>query len=122
MLTAGLLRCLTGSLTRPAPSLLTSPSVRHINCNRAAIAKVRRTTYKRLYPTLLVNADGSTLTIRYHEPRKIIKLPLDLSTLSEEQRMVRLEKRKPKVKVVVDDDLDDVTFTPELYRELWSRQ
>lgn len=37
----------------------------------------------------------------------LLQLPLDLSTLSEEERKSRVEKRKPKRKVKVTDDIED---------------
>ena len=44
------------------------------NSNRAAVTKTNRNLYVRTYPTLLVHPDGSTITIRYPEPRKVIKV------------------------------------------------
>lgn len=55
----------------------------------------------------MVNPDGSTFTVRYHEPRAIIKLPFDLSKLTEAERKAKLEKRKPKSKVKIEDEVDD---------------
>ncbi|GBP15160.1 39S ribosomal protein L55, mitochondrial [Eumeta japonica] len=60
-----------------------------------------------MYPTKVVLPDGSSIVVRYHEPRKIIKLPLNLAELSEEEKKIRLEKRKPKQKVKIIDDLED---------------
>ncbi|XP_028161615.1 large ribosomal subunit protein mL55 [Ostrinia nubilalis] len=80
---------------------------RYLNNNVASVTKIHREIYTRMYPTKVVLADGSSINIRYHEPRKIIKLPLDLSLLSEEQRKIRLEKRKPKKKVKITDDVED---------------
>ena len=48
--------------------------IRNFNANRAVVTKIKRTTYCRKYPTLLVQPDGSTITINYHEPREIIKV------------------------------------------------
>merc|ERR1712002_1216151 len=92
-----------------------------INCHRASIARVGRLVYTRMYPTTLMQSDGSTITIRYHEPRKIIKMPLDLSTLTEVERRQRIEARKPKVKVVIEDDIDD-DFNPTNYQHLWKKK
>ena len=47
---------------------------RNFNANRAVVTKIKRTTYCRKYPTLLVQPDGSTITVNYHEPREIIKV------------------------------------------------
>lgn len=49
-------------------------NVRNVSSSTAAITKVHRAIYARTYPTILVNPDGSSVNIRYHEPRKIIKV------------------------------------------------
>ncbi|XP_042885833.1 39S ribosomal protein L55, mitochondrial-like isoform X2 [Penaeus japonicus] len=92
----------------------------NINCHRASIARIGRLTYTRMYPVTIVQTDGSTINVRYHEPRKIIKLPLDLSTLSEAERRKRLEARKPKAKVVIEDDIED-DFDLGSYQHLWKK-
>ncbi|XP_031640825.1 39S ribosomal protein L55, mitochondrial [Contarinia nasturtii] len=88
--------------------------IRNVSSATASITKTHRIFYCRHYPTTLVNPDGSTLTIRYHEPRKIIHLPLDLTLLTEEERKLRLERRKPSVVLKVEDDLDD-NFSAKKY-------
>ncbi|CAH2242022.1 jg21871 [Pararge aegeria aegeria] len=60
-----------------------------------------------MYPTKVVLANGASINIRYHEPRKIIKLPLDMTTLSEDERKARLEKRKPKRKIKITEIVED---------------
>lgn len=49
-------------------------NVRNVSSSTASITKVHRAIYARTYPTILVNPDGSSVNIRYHEPRKIIKV------------------------------------------------
>ncbi|XP_075971107.1 mitochondrial ribosomal protein L55 [Anticarsia gemmatalis] len=88
-------------------SSLNMCSRRFINSNISSVTKIHREIYARMYPTTVVLPDGASINIRYHEPRKIIKLPLDLSKLSEEEKKMRLEKRKPKRKVKITDDIDD---------------
>ncbi|KAI5712501.1 hypothetical protein M8J76_014146 [Diaphorina citri] len=88
--------------------------VRRISSSSAAINRIHRGAYARTYPTLLVFPDGSTINIRYPEPRSIITLPLDLSKLTEEERKFRLEKRKPKSKIVIEEDVQD-SFNPNKY-------
>ena len=51
---------------------LSTTSSLDINSNRASITKCCRAVYARSYPTALVFDDGSSVNIRYHEPRKII--------------------------------------------------
>lgn len=49
-------------------------TVRCLSSVSASITKIHRQTYTRTYPTIVVLSDGSTINIRYHEPRKIIKV------------------------------------------------
>lgn len=48
--------------------------VRYVSSKTAAITKIHRTVYCRMYPTLLAQSDGSTIRVRYHEPREIIRV------------------------------------------------
>ena len=63
--------------------------------------------YLRTYPVSLVLPDGSSIDIQYHEPRKIIRLPYDISLLSEAERKARIESRKPKTKVKIQEEIED---------------
>lgn len=56
-----------------ASSLVHQP-FRCLNSNTASITKVHRKMYAQLYPTTVILSDGSSFSIRYHEPRKIIKV------------------------------------------------
>ncbi|KAJ8311285.1 hypothetical protein KUTeg_011162 [Tegillarca granosa] len=89
------------------------------NSNRTGIAQINRVYFKRTYPTMLVLPNGATINIRYKEPRQIIKLPLDIATLSPEERALRLQKRKPKVKrekiVDIGDDFDRKKYMSSLF-------
>jgi large subunit ribosomal protein L55 len=46
-----------------------------------------------------------------------LQLPLDLSTVSEAERMARLQRRKPKKKVQIVEDIED-SFDPRQYVRL----
>lgn len=48
--------------------------IRSLNSLSAYITRPHRLTYTRTHPTTLVYPDGSTVTIRYPEPRKIIRV------------------------------------------------
>lgn len=62
----------------------------------------------------LVLPDGSSININYHEPKRIITLPLNIDEISEEEKRLRLEKRKTvtKAKIVEEyqDDFDETQF------------
>ncbi|KAB7496551.1 39S ribosomal protein L55, mitochondrial [Armadillidium nasatum] len=73
-----------------------------------------------MYPTHLIFSDGSSILIRYQEPRKIIKLPLDISALTEEERIRRLYNRKPKTKVIIQEDIED-SFDVGNFSYAWSK-
>uniref|UniRef100_A0A6V7LQX9 39S ribosomal protein L55, mitochondrial n=1 Tax=Bracon brevicornis TaxID=1563983 RepID=A0A6V7LQX9_9HYME len=93
---------------------------RELNCWTAAITKKHRKIYERTYPTVLIHPDGSSTDVQYHEPLKIIKLPLDLSTLSEAEKKIRLERRKPKTKVKIEEDIED-NFDASKYLKKFKR-
>lgn len=40
----------------------------------ATITKIHRQIYARMYPTVVVLSNGASINVRYHEPRKIIKV------------------------------------------------
>ncbi|KAH8362285.1 hypothetical protein KR200_003171 [Drosophila serrata] len=48
--------------------------LRCLSSATAAVTRLHRSVYCRMYPTVVVQPDGSTINIRYHEPRKIIKV------------------------------------------------
>uniref|UniRef100_A0A8I5ZK26 Mitochondrial ribosomal protein L55 n=1 Tax=Rattus norvegicus TaxID=10116 RepID=A0A8I5ZK26_RAT len=67
----GLLRHCGVRAAFPAPCHLhTSPW--RADCSRASLTRLRRQAYARLYPVLLVKQDGSTIHIRYREPRRML--------------------------------------------------
>ncbi|PIK43886.1 putative 39S ribosomal protein L55, mitochondrial [Apostichopus japonicus] len=88
------------------------------NSNRASIAKTNRKVYARLYPTVIVNPDGSTYRIKYNEPRKLLYLPFDVNSLTLEEKKARLAKYQAKRKQDLKDDLDD-NFDARKYKQFW---
>ncbi|CAI9725479.1 Hypothetical predicted protein [Octopus vulgaris] len=90
------------------------------NSNRTSMCKINRSIYKRMYPVTLVQPDGSTIVIRYKEPRRIITLPIDIETLTPEQKKLQLQKRKPKRIIQVVEDFED-DFDIGRYRHLWKK-
>ncbi|KAL5283170.1 MRPL55 family protein [Megaselia abdita] len=82
-------------------------NVRYISSATTAVTRIHRTCYARQYPVSVVQSDGSSITIRYQEPRKIIKLPLDLSTLTEVEKKARLDARKPRKLIKIEDEVED---------------
>lgn len=63
-----------------------------------------------MYKVRLVQPDGSTFVIRYEEPYKIVKQPIDPATMSEEEkksRMKRLKPEKPKKIYELEEEEDE---------------
>ncbi|XP_077078865.1 large ribosomal subunit protein mL55 [Siphateles boraxobius] len=92
------------------------------NSNRTCVVRFGRQKYERMYPVLLVRPDGSTINIRYREPKRIIKMPVDITTLSEEERKIRMRRREPKraAKQKLDDFEDD--FKVDDYSKFWKKK
>ncbi|CAG5130247.1 unnamed protein product [Candidula unifasciata] len=89
-----------------------TPTTEFLSCIRntstaIAVTTVKRSVYPRLYPTVLVFPDGSTLNIQYRDPRKIVKLPVDFSKLSEAEKRQVLLSRKPKQKLEKIEDFGE---------------
>lgn len=81
-----------------------------------------RQKYARTYPVMLVRPDGSSIHIRYKEPRRILSIPVDINTLPEAERKARLRKRdagrlKPKDEITFEDD-----FKLDEYRKFWKKK
>ncbi|NXF06991.1 RM55 protein, partial [Smithornis capensis] len=88
--------------------------------NRAAVSHLHRQRYGRLYPVLLVRTDGSTARLRYREPKRILMLPLDSSTLPEAERKARLRRQlrgKPKAKT--EEAFESLDM--ETYKRFWKK-
>lgn len=76
-----------------------------------------------MYPTTLVFPDGSTITARYHEPRRIVKLPVLLEDLqSEAERTAWLRRRKTTEKVEIKDDVTDVSYDSNKYLKMFKQK
>ncbi|PAV89784.1 hypothetical protein WR25_22438 [Diploscapter pachys] len=104
------------------PRLLTSTQFWMIsernNAWRACIGKITRKDYLYRYQTRVVQPDGSSFMIRSEEPRQVFGLPLDITTLNEDERRQRLAARKPKVKKIKEELLDD-NFDEDEYAKLF---
>ncbi|ETE72322.1 39S ribosomal protein L55, mitochondrial, partial [Ophiophagus hannah] len=78
--------------------------------------------YARLYPVLLIRLDGSTVHLRYKEPRRVLQIPVDLNTLPEAERRSRLRRKnlmKSKKEEVVATFEDE--FQLEHYKKFWNK-
>ncbi|MXQ93373.1 hypothetical protein E5288_WYG021090 [Bos mutus] len=92
------------------------------DCNRASLTRVHRQTYARLYPILLVKQDGSTIHIRYPEPRRILTMPVDLDSLSPEERRARFRKREGQLKEKKEEPELADDFDVEQYKQFWTKK
>ncbi|XP_018414136.1 PREDICTED: 39S ribosomal protein L55, mitochondrial [Nanorana parkeri] len=112
------------ALKRSLPAscwLHTSPELQ--DANKTTIVQCSRTTYLRTYPLLLVHPDGSTITIHYKEPRKLLTLPIDITTLTEEERKVRQRLRDQSKKGKVKEEKDiypDISL--DEYKKFWKKK
>uniref|UniRef100_A0A8B9ETX9 39S ribosomal protein L55 n=1 Tax=Amazona collaria TaxID=241587 RepID=A0A8B9ETX9_9PSIT len=90
------------------------------NSNRTSISHLHRQLYGRLYPVLLVKTDGSTIHLRYKEPKRILMLPLDSSTLPEAERKARLRRQFPsKPKAGPEDTFEGIDLGT--YERFWKK-
>ncbi|XP_054494094.1 large ribosomal subunit protein mL55 isoform X1 [Agelaius tricolor] len=90
------------------------------NSNRAAIGHLQRQRYGRLYPLLLVSTDGSTVRLRYGEPKRILMMPLDSNTLPEAERKARLRRQFPsKPKAKEEETFEGIDL--DTYKKFWKK-
>ena len=92
-------------------------------CN-AAITRTPKATYPGTYKVRLVQPDGSSYSIRYEEPFKIIKQPIDPASMTEEEkkeRMNRLKPEKPK-KIYELEEEDDENYNQRSWTNLIKTQ
>ncbi|XP_029285748.1 large ribosomal subunit protein mL55 [Cottoperca gobio] len=93
-----------------------------LNSNRTSVVRYGRQKYERQYPVMLVRPDGSTVNIRYNEPRRVVMMPVLLSALSEEERLARRRKRygkKTEEQTAV--DFED-SFKADKYSHFWKKK
>ena len=69
-----------------------------------------------MYKVRLQQPDGSTLTLRYHEPHDLIRLPVDPNSLTAEEKRERLNRLKPEKEIKVHEFDDEET---EITRRSW---
>nr|AAW27176.1 SJCHGC03170 protein [Schistosoma japonicum] len=84
------------------------------NANRAIMCRINRRIYGRTYPVDLVYPNGGFIRIRFHEPRVILQIPVDLDNCSPEERQKRFLRRHPRSKLTLQEQLED-TFDQEAY-------
>ncbi|XP_077346738.1 large ribosomal subunit protein mL55 [Lithobates pipiens] len=93
------------------------------SANKAVIGRSGRSAYLRTYPVLLVQPDGSTITIHYKEPRRMLTIPIDVTTLSEDERKARQRLRDQSKKVKAKEEKDiyaDISL--DEYKKFWKKK
>ncbi|XP_006876193.1 PREDICTED: 39S ribosomal protein L55, mitochondrial [Chrysochloris asiatica] len=97
-------------------------SLGRADCNRASFTRLHRQAYARLYPVLLVKQDGSTIHIRYREPRRMLAMPIDLDHLSPEERKARFRKREATFRKKTEEPELKDDFDVERYKRFWTKK
>ena len=90
-------------------------TTRQLNSKKCLMAKIESSKYVAKYPTTLAFSDGSTLTFRHYEPRKLIRLPLILGELEESEKKKWLARRRIKEIQVKEEDKTDVKYDKKKY-------
>ncbi|XP_036306510.1 39S ribosomal protein L55, mitochondrial [Pipistrellus kuhlii] len=92
--------------------------------SRASLTRVHRQAYARFYPMLLVKQDGSTIHIRYREPRRVLAMPVDLDALSPEERRARFRKREAQLRGKKEEEEPELpdSFDLEQYKQFWTKK
>uniref|UniRef100_A0AC35GKL9 Uncharacterized protein n=1 Tax=Panagrolaimus sp. PS1159 TaxID=55785 RepID=A0AC35GKL9_9BILA len=106
---------------KPTLQLAFSTSSVNLNAYRASLGKIRREKYIKEYETIIMYADGSTAPARTKEPRHFIQFPVNLSSLSEDDRRQRLAARKPKSKQIKQEIIDD-NFDLNQYTSMFNKR
>lgn len=80
------------------------------------VYKANRSLMPRMYPTKLVFKDGSSITIRFNEPRYMLRMPYTLEECVDEKSKMQWQIRRRVLKTdTVDTDRDDVKFDARKY-------
>ena len=80
------------------------------------ITRTKKSIYPRVYKVRIQQADGSSYSMRYHEPRPLIRLPVDPNSLTEEEKQARLKRLKPEKEIEVHEFDDEET---EIIQRSW---
>ena len=86
----------------------------------AAITRIRKKVYPRMYKVRLVQPDGSSYFIRYDKPYKIIKQAIDPANMTDEERKARMNRLKPEKpkKIYELEEEDDEGYNQRSWTDL----
>ena len=87
-----------------------------------SLVKPKKEKYPLMYKVRIVNQDGSSYFTRYHEPLGVIQLPLDPTTLTEEQLKARHRKLQSEKKIKIKEYKEDVKFDRRAMAKLMKKK
>lgn len=80
------------------------------------VYRIRRKLFPRNYPTTLIFIDGSTVTVRHHEPKHIIKYPLTYEECVDAQSKKAWQtRRRAVVAEAIKREDEDISFDARKY-------
>ncbi|OWK52597.1 39S ribosomal protein L55, mitochondrial [Lonchura striata] len=108
------------ALRLPAASRAALAACARSNSNRAAVGHLQRQRYGRRYPVLLVGTDGSTVRLRYGEPKRILMVRGQPRGLPEAERKARLRRHFPsKPKAKQEETFEGIDL--DTYKKFWKK-
>lgn len=88
------------------------------SCFLFSLYRPKKEKYALQYKVQVVNPDGSSYYTRYHLPVGVIRLPVDPTSLTDEQMKARMKKLRADKTVKVKEYKEDVQFDRRAFTRL----